>query len=107
MKVYNIKDMIGGWFVGNFTPTTFSTDSSEVCFKRYKAGGYEKKHIHKIATEITAIVYGKVSMNGVEYQEGDIVVMEPGEATDFKALTDASNIVVKIPCIKGDKYIVE
>lgn len=99
--------MTGGWFVGNFTPTSFSTGDSEVCFKRYKAGDYEKKHIHKIATEITAIVHGKVLMNGIEYREGDIVVMEPREATDFKALTEASNIVVKVPCVKGDKYIVE
>ena len=46
-------------------------------------------------------------MNGIEYGEGDIVVMEPGDVTDFTALTDAVNVVVKIPGANNDKYIVE
>jgi len=106
MKKYNIKNMIRGWFIGKFTPTAFSTDSCEVAFKKYKAGDYEEKHLHKIGTEITVIVSGKVIMNGVEYKEGDIILIEPKEATDFKALTDATNIVVKVPSIKRDKYLV-
>jgi len=106
MKKYNIKNMIRGWFIGKFTPTAFLTDSCEVAFKKYKAGDYEEKHLHKIGTEITVIVSGKVIMNGVEYKEGDIILIEPKEATDFKALTDATNIVVKVPSIKRDKYLV-
>ena len=47
-------------------------------------------------------------MNGVEYIEGDIVVMEPGEATDFECLENGTkNVVVKIPGANNDKYIVE
>lgn len=107
MKIYNFKDMIKGWFVGDFNPTSFSTKDFEVAVKIYKQGDSEQKHFHKIATEITLIKKGKVLMNQIEYKEGDIIVMEPGESTDFKALTDAENIVVKIPCVKGDKYIVE
>jgi len=107
MKIYSMKNMTKGWFVGNFNPTSFSADSCEVAHKKYNAGDYEKKHKHKVATEITAVIRGKVLMNGVEYNEGDIIVIEPGEATDFKAITDAENIVVKVPCAKGDKYIVE
>jgi len=107
MKVYNMKDMVRGWFVGDFQPTSFSTDVCEVAHRVYKAGDYEKKHMHKVATEITAVIKGRVLMNGVEHKEGDIIVIEPGEATDFKALTDAENIVVKVPSIKGDKYLVE
>jgi quercetin dioxygenase-like cupin family protein len=45
-------------------------------------------------------------MNDIEYDEGDIILMEPGEATDFKAITDAMNVVVKVPSVKGDKYLV-
>ena len=74
---------------------------------KYKAGDSEKKHVHKIATELTTIIKGKVKMNGMEYREGDIIVMEPGEATDFEALTDAMNVVVKVPSVKGDKYFVD
>ena len=35
------------------------------------------------------------------------MVMEPGDVTDFEALTDAVNVVVKIPGVNNDKYIVE
>lgn len=104
MIVSKFDKMKRGWFVGDFVPTAFSTDKCEVACKEYKAGDYEEKHFHKIATEISLVTKGKVLMNGVEYNEGDIVIMEPGEATDFKALTDATNVVVKVPCAKGDKY---
>lgn len=105
MEKANIKDMTKGWFVGDFNPSAFNTKACEVAYKTYKAGDSESKHYHKIATELTLIVGGIVRMNGVEYKEGDIIIMKPGEATDFIAITDAMNVVVKVPCVKGDKYI--
>lgn len=105
MRKFNSSEMIKGWFVGDFSPTAFLTKDCEVALKEYKAGDYESKHLHKVATEITLIVKGKVLMNEKEYKAGDIIVMEPGEATDFKALTDAINVIVKVPSIKGDKYL--
>jgi quercetin dioxygenase-like cupin family protein len=104
MKVHKHEDMIKGWFVGDFEPTAFSTKESEVALQKYKEGDIEQRHVHKVATELTLIVSGKVLMNGVEYGEGDVIVIEPGEATDFKALTDVTNVVVKVPSVKGDKY---
>jgi hypothetical protein len=47
-----------------------------------------------------------VLMNGVTYNGGDIITIEPGYATDFEALTDVSTTVIKFPCVKNDKYIV-
>ena len=38
------------------------------------------------------------------YKEGDIIVIEPYQGTDFKAITDAKNIVVKYPGATNDKY---
>ena len=107
MKKYKYGGMVKGWFVGDFEPTAFSTENCEVAYKLYKAGDFEKKHLHKIATEITLIIKGRVEMNGVEYKERDIIVIEPNEATDFKALTDAANVVVKMPSVKGDKYVLD
>jgi quercetin dioxygenase-like cupin family protein len=106
MKVSKLKNMIKGWFVGNFEPTLLSTDLVEVAVKEYKAGDYEEKHYHKIATEITVISKGRVEMNGIEYSSGDIITIEPNEATDFKVLEDTITTVVKLPCVKNDKYIV-
>lgn len=106
MKTAKLKDMIKGWFVGNFEPTLLRTNDVEVAVKSYKKGDYEEKHYHKIATEFTVITRGRVKMNGIEYKEGDIIVMEPGEATDFECLEDGTqNVVVKIPGANNDKYM--
>lgn len=101
-----LSDMKKGWFIGNFEPSLYKTNDCEVAIKSYKAGDYEKKHYHKVATEFTVITKGKVKMFDRIFAEGDIVVVEPGEATDFTALTDAQNVVVKIPGANDDKYII-
>lgn len=107
MKTARLAEMRKGWFVGNFEPSLYKTNDVEVAVKRYRAGDHEAAHYHKIATELTVVISGTVRMNGVGYTEGDIIVMEPGEITDFEALTDAENVVVKIPGANNDKYIVE
>lgn len=107
MKVCSIEEMKGGWFIGNFEPSLFKTNDCEVAVKKYEAGDKEGKHYHKIATEYTVIVKGKVRMFNKEYSAGQIVVVEPGDITDFFALEDTINVVVKIPGANNDKYIVE
>lgn len=107
MKTARLEEMIKGWFVGNFQPTLYQTNDVEVAVKNYHAGDHEDSHYHKIATELTVIINGRVRMNGIEYTEGDIIIMEPGDVTDFEALTEAVNVVVKIPGANHDKYILE
>jgi quercetin dioxygenase-like cupin family protein len=107
MKVSKLEDMVKGWFIGNFNPTLICTNEVEVAVKEYKKGDSEGRHYHKIATEITVIISGKVRMNGVEYSKGDIIVIEPNESTDFEALEDTVNTVVKFPGAENDKYLGE
>lgn len=107
MKKARLEEMVKGWFVGNFEPSLYKTNAVEVAVKRYRAGDHETAHYHKIATELTVVTKGKVRMNGIEYGEGDIIVIEAKDITDFEALTDAENVVVKIPGANNDKYIVE
>lgn len=107
MKVNKLNDMFKGWIVGNFEPSLWKTDDVEVAVKEYESGDYEQTHYHKIATEITIIGKGKVQMNGVEYNSGDIITIEPGEATDFLVIDDTITTVIKFPCIKDDKYLVK
>ena len=96
--------MKGGWFVGDFVPTTLRSEECEVACKRYTAGDTEERHVHKVATEITLVVSGRVRMNGVECAANTIVLLEPGVSSDFQALEDAVIIAVKLPSVKGDKY---
>lgn len=106
MKNTRLCDMIGGWFIGNFEPSLCKTNDVEVAVKEYKEGDCEGQHYHKIATEYTTIVSGKVFMFGKEWEKGDVIVVEPGDITDFLAITDAMTVVVKIPGANNDKYIV-
>lgn len=106
MKVNKLDDMFKGWVVGNFEPSLFQTDDFEVAVKHYECGDYEAKHYHKVATEITIIADGMVMMNGEVYEKGDIITIEPGEVTDFKALHNTITTVIKFPCVKDDKYII-
>jgi quercetin dioxygenase-like cupin family protein len=107
MKTAKLEDMIKGWFVGNFEPSLLKTNNVEVAVKEYKKGDFENRHYHKIATEITVIISGRVRMNGIEYTKGDMIVIDPNESTDFEALEDSVNAVVKYPGASNDKYLGE
>jgi quercetin dioxygenase-like cupin family protein len=94
-----------GWFVGSFSPTVFDTNAFEVAVKSYKAGDRESKHHHKVATEITLILDGEVTINGEKFVAGDIITVMPNESVEFVAVTDARNVVIKTPCWANDKYL--
>lgn len=104
MRTAKLADMTGGWFVGAFAPSVLTTDAAEVAVKHYTAGTTEELHHHRIATEVTVVISGTIRMAGAEWTAGDIIVLEPGEATAFEAVTDVVNVVVKSPGALGDKY---
>lgn len=104
MKQGKLDEMVRGWFVGDFSPSILSTQSCEVGVKTYQAGDYESAHYHKVATEVTLILSGRARMSGQEWGPGDIITIEPGEVTDFLAITDVVNVVVKVPSVANDKY---
>jgi len=99
--------MVNGWFVGDFEPNVLRTSEVEIGIKRFFAGEQDPVHFHKVATEISVIISGKARINGQTVGEGDIVIIDPNEVTDFRALTDVLLTAVKIPGEKNDKYLVE
>lgn len=105
MKISSLSDFTGGWFIGNFSPTLHDSTDFEVAVKYYTAGEEDVTHLHKIATEWTVVVSGEVEMNGVGYKQGDIIEVQPNESSFFLAVTSAIITVVKIPSVKGDKYV--
>lgn len=106
MKKYKLSDMTKGWFIGDFSPTLVKTKDFEVAIKEYKKGDSEESHFHKIATEITVVSKGRVMLNNEVFCEGDIIEIKPNEIAKFEALEDSSTVVVKIPSVSSDKYIV-
>lgn len=105
MEKYDLNNFFKGWFIGNFEPSLLKTDDFEIAIKRYNKGDYEESHVHKIATEYTLIVSGSVKMNGKCYYADDIIEIKPNEYTDFKCLSKVITCVVKVPCVKNDKYL--
>ncbi len=106
MKKTKLSEMKGGWFIGNFCPSVYKSQEFEVAVKSYNAGDVEAKHLHKISTEFTVVISGKVTINDEIILPGTIVELKPGEVSAFKVLEDAITIVVKVPSIQNDKYII-
>ena len=101
----NLDEMLGGWFVGDFEPSVIRTKDFEVAVKRYKAGDKEARHVHKVATELTVIISGRVLMNSQEYEKGSIIEIAPNTSSDFEAIDDTVTVVVKTPSVSNDKYV--
>lgn len=107
MKTAKLETMTKGWLVGNFEPSLWKTNDVEVAVKRFCLGESEAAHYHKIATEITVVVSGCVRMFEKDWNEGDVVIAEPGDITSFESLTDSVLTVVKLPGATNDKYLVK
>ena len=107
MKVFDIKDMKGGWFIGDFSPSVFKNPFFEVAHHTHEAGYVTPRHTHKIAQELTYIVKGKMNVSGKELCSGDMFIYEPNEVAEVVVLEDVDLIVVKWPSVPSDKYMVD
>lgn len=107
MREFKLADFIRGWLIGDFEPAVLKTKDFEFAVKFYKKGDKEEKHTHKVASELTVIVSGEFRMNDKIYQLGEVIWLEPNYMADFECLKAGATAVVKIPSIKGDKYICE
>ncbi len=106
MKVIRNEYWKGGWFVGNFEPSAYITNDFEVCFKKHAKGEKWPAHFHKAATEINYIIRGKMTIIGQTLYAGDVFIIRRDEVADPEFLEDCEIIVIKTPCVQGDKYIV-
>ena len=107
MEIFDSSKMIGGWFIGDFSPTVIKTKDFEVGVKIYNADVYqrEKPHFHKIVTEVTFIVEGSAKVNNQIVHAGQIILVHPCEVVDFEPLsTKLITVVAKFPSVIGDKF---
>ncbi len=106
MKIYNIKDMNEGWYIGNFVPSAYKTETFEVSLKNHPKGENWPKHYHKEAIEINLIVSGEMQLNGILLKAGDIFILDKMEIAEPNFLEKCLIVCVKVPSVLGDKYIV-
>lgn len=107
MKVYELKDFVRGWFIGDFEPSVLKTADFEVGLLSHSKGEYWAPHTHKLSDEFNLLVKGKMMICGEEINEGQIFVIQKNEVAGPQFLEDCQVLVVKSPSVPGDKYIVE
>jgi len=106
MKIHNIKDFYRGWFVGDFSPTSYTTKDFEVGLINHKKGEFWPAHYHKLSTEINLLIEGEMIINETKLFSGDIFIIEPNEVSKPEFLTDCKLVVIKTPSIPSDKYLI-
>lgn len=103
MKIFKLKDMTKGWFIGNFDPSVDKREDYEIGVLERKKGK-DIDHYHKIATEITCLLSGSMKINDTIIEEGDIFIMQPYTVSCSEFFTDSKILVIKTPSVPGDKY---
>jgi len=107
MKKFRIKNMKRGWFIGDFEPVALKTKNFEVGIGHHEKGEKWDKHFHKLATEVTVILKGKVKINNEIFIKGDIIIIDKNEVVEPLFLEETDYIVVKTISNKNDKYVVK
>ena len=107
MKIYKLKDMKEGWYIGNFAPSVFKTDLFEVSLKKHPKNEKWPTHYHKYAIEINLLIEGKLKLNDVVLKKGDIFVIDKMEIVSPIFQEDCLVVCVKVPSVIRDKYIVK
>ena len=106
MTIQKLSDMTRGWFIGNFDPSVIKTEQFEVGSSVHPKGQKWDVHYHKVATEITYLISGRMRIQDKEIVAGDLFVIPPYEIADPEFLEDCHVLIVKIPSVIGDKYVV-
>jgi hypothetical protein len=95
-----------GWYIGPFERAIFRTDACEVAYQYNRSGERSPAHTHRVAKEINLITAGKVCVSGETFGPGQGFIMEPGDICECLYLEDTQTVVVKVPGVSNDKYLV-
>lgn len=106
MIIDKIERMVRGWFIGDFEPTVYKTELFEVGCLTHKKGEFKAPHYHKEAVEINLLVSGSMTIQNKILNSGDIFVLDKNEIADPIFHEDCTVVVVKVPSIANDKYLV-
>ena len=106
MKKHKLSDSgARGWFIGDFPEAVVRTRDFEVNYQ-LNPKGHTPSHLHKIITEVTLIISGRMLVNGQLFEPGDIFILEPGDIGQVEYLEDTGTVAIKFPSIPDDKYYV-
>lgn len=106
MIIDTLKNFKKGWFIGDFSPSLWKTTGFEVAFHEWKKEDQVPLHYHKVATEINLITYGKMMINGNILTKNNLFIIQPYEVAEAEFLEDTGLVIVKVPSVTTDKYVV-
>jgi len=107
MEVYKLKDMKGGWIVGDFFPVVYRPKQGELSVKRHPKNQKWEKHLHKKAVEVNILIRGRMIICGQKLKKGDVFVIKKNEIAEPQFLTNCEIVCFKSGSYKNDKYIVK
>jgi len=103
IKIHNLNEFIGGWIVGNFSPTLHRNADLEVSVKRFAKGEKNLSYKQLVATEISIVVEGTISLGNKVLNKNEIAIIDPQEFASFESLTDSIIVCIKFPSDPSDK----
>ena len=106
VQKYNLSDYTRGWFIGNFEPTVLKQSQFEVGVLSHKKDEVWAVHYHSVSKEINVLLEGRMKVNGLDVNVGDIFVFEPFVIAVPTFLTDCKILCIKTPSCPGEKVLV-
>jgi hypothetical protein len=106
MIVTHLHRYTNGWFIGDFTPSLIQTPFMEAGIIYHKKNDYWPAHYHLASDEVTVLLEGSMTINGLPVYQNSIFVISKLETAKVEFLTDCKVLVIRVPSIKGDKVTI-
>ena len=104
MNITKLKDYVRGWIIGDFEPTILRTKDFEVGVLTHLKGEKWPVHYHKESIEYNVLVEGRMTVQNIELNTGDVFVFDKGEVADPVFHEDCTVVCVKVPSLPSDKF---
>lgn len=102
----DINDYLRGWLIGNFNPSIKKETRYEIGLLTHTKMEKWQFHYHKESTEINILIEGKMIINNIEINKGEIFIFNKNTIACPIFLEECKIICIKIPSVPGDKHII-
>lgn len=105
-KFNKVSEFFRGWLIGDFEPSLVRLKGFEICLISHQKGEETQAHFHTSSEEINVVISGRLLVNQVILEKGDIFTYERLEVSQVEFLEDSELLVVRIPSSPNDKVLV-
>lgn len=102
-KNIDVSKYTRGWIIGNFEPCLYKSNDYEVGLLFHKMNEQHDFHYHLLCDEINFLYSGKMKVNEIQYEEGDVFVIPKNQVACPKFITDCKLVCVKTASNTKDK----